>query len=1200
MEHKVLRKAEKLQKSHTKKQRLYRGLSVLAAGVVFCTTYALILPAITLDNRAICGMEEHEHTDECYTATGSWRCMDEGETYTMLMEADYVAHVHAESCTTEDGTIVCPLAQWPNVVEPHEHTDECYRLTPHVHGENCMVLVQGELICTEPISEGHRHGEECMGEEPMLTCTLPEHEFHTDDCYDSNGNIICGMENHVHDVESCYTLTPVLVCGLDESEGHPTHGDTCYAYVTAPGCGIEEGTQTMELVCEKPALHTHTDECYTDGELTCERPVVLLHEHTDCYVPGEAVLTCGLDEHEHKDECYETTPDPTILGNGTADSAMPTADFELTGKWADDLVTVAQSQGGKVSANYGAWYTETYGEAADNAQAFVSWCLDFLAIPETTIPQTGTVNDFVEQAEFCGILRTGIYYANVGDIVVHMSEYGNVQSGIAYYNEETGTYGVIGVQEDVVTTLDWNFEDIVAWVCIEDVQPKTEDPDEPIEETEYLLEEDKWDPVAWQALIDSGWFTYWEDKIKEEDHPTLLDEEISIDGEQQAETSTIINSQQIEKDGGYDKDENVEISKTVAGTDKENVFDITLTVKTTTDIKTFVTEPDMAVILIMDISNTMKSNMRDDNDVLKYTAALEAAENFVCQFVGATPGSELSKIGVVAFNSNSYEICPLTSVADIDLDTYRNQIRVGTGNIINADGYQDSHSKFTNMEAGLQRAYDMLKEAKNKHQFVIFLTDGLPTTYTKSDYNGYDTFYTEKGEAGTDGVFVDVYTNKYCSSGTNYSDKGARKAADVASIMKSKGIKIYSIGVGLTTFGAFECKDELETQKTWKRNQQLGGWEYILNQICRARVYGQANTIDRDKKTTENSFESERMKGLAIYYAANPDRSFENWLENTIGSGFYADCNDKITLEKKFTDIFDDIKRITLETMADAWKVSDPMGDGIKFVDYISDKDTYALSLDDETLNWDLRKSAYTYDEESKTYSYEVNYTVRLMNEESDFKKESPYATNGTTALTYRYIEEENGQQIISEERKINFPIPEVKGYLGELTFDKKDNYGNAVSGATFLLYHNADCELCRLNDAERAKVEPTDSSGEYVTVAGYMVYIATSGEDGKVSFDNIPSGHRYTLVETVVPDGYYKGNETYNVAVQFGNTTVTVTNADGTAIGWDTKNPAIINHTSVELPATGGVGVKRYVGVGVVLMTTSVLWYAVRRKQRE
>ena len=40
-----------------------RIVSILCVIVVFCTTYALVLPAITLEKTPICGMEEHTHTE---------------------------------------------------------------------------------------------------------------------------------------------------------------------------------------------------------------------------------------------------------------------------------------------------------------------------------------------------------------------------------------------------------------------------------------------------------------------------------------------------------------------------------------------------------------------------------------------------------------------------------------------------------------------------------------------------------------------------------------------------------------------------------------------------------------------------------------------------------------------------------------------------------------------------------------------------------------------------------------------------------------------------------------------------------------------------------------------------------------------------------------------------------------------------------
>lgn len=63
----------------------------LSCIVVFCTVYALILPAITLERKTVCGQEEHSHTEECYSSDGQLTC---GKT----------EHTHTESCYADDKT----------------------------------------------------------------------------------------------------------------------------------------------------------------------------------------------------------------------------------------------------------------------------------------------------------------------------------------------------------------------------------------------------------------------------------------------------------------------------------------------------------------------------------------------------------------------------------------------------------------------------------------------------------------------------------------------------------------------------------------------------------------------------------------------------------------------------------------------------------------------------------------------------------------------------------------------------------------------------------------------------------------------------------------------------------------------------------------------------------------------------------------
>lgn len=65
--------AEQLNKKHRRKRTWYKILSVPICLVVFVTTYALILPAITLESTpdTYCGIAEHVHTDDCYEFPGT-------------------------------------------------------------------------------------------------------------------------------------------------------------------------------------------------------------------------------------------------------------------------------------------------------------------------------------------------------------------------------------------------------------------------------------------------------------------------------------------------------------------------------------------------------------------------------------------------------------------------------------------------------------------------------------------------------------------------------------------------------------------------------------------------------------------------------------------------------------------------------------------------------------------------------------------------------------------------------------------------------------------------------------------------------------------------------------------------------------------------------------------------------------------------
>lgn len=76
---------KKLLKDKARLKKWKKITLALSCVVVFCVVYALTLPAITLEGKTICGMEEHTHTEECY----------------------------------QDDELVCDK-------EEHQHTEDCY------------------------------------------------------------------------------------------------------------------------------------------------------------------------------------------------------------------------------------------------------------------------------------------------------------------------------------------------------------------------------------------------------------------------------------------------------------------------------------------------------------------------------------------------------------------------------------------------------------------------------------------------------------------------------------------------------------------------------------------------------------------------------------------------------------------------------------------------------------------------------------------------------------------------------------------------------------------------------------------------------------------------------------------------------------------------------------------------------------------
>ena len=1172
-------------------KRWHKVMMVLSSIVVFCTAYALILPAITMEKG--CQIPEHTHSDSCYIQIVSVSntspsctadtleihrhdesCYD-AERNIVCGYADFVVHQHDSACYDENGDLWCPLTE----VTEHRHEDSCYAQERgelicelHEHTDDCWTE-STIRICDLEESEGHQHTAECLNEDGKIVCGVEEGEGHqhSGECYQVSRELSCGFDSdHIHS-EDCYEQIDVLICDKEEVILH-RHTDSCWETVESSSgepekiliCGKiqvlqhqhsdicftaeEVPVDTETLTCTIPegeGAHFHSGDCYDEsGSLICALEETSGHHHGQrCY--GTWELTCGMDEHTHSLECQHPETEPTESAGSTEEIVYfcdKTEHFHSefclneNGNLTCGLEEHTHGEACTQEVYYHCGLTEhTHDDLCIDEEGnliceLLEHTHDALCLEVLTPEQLQAIEDaFLREVEALEALDelTEDDRLEAEDLLTRVGEAFRIKrlSKDAYLDLYDRVWSLLEPDAD---------EDLnsIAEACV---------------------------GSNWIALRDSGWFqeysgctarptTYdWSGWTPSPSAATMmLDEPPS--------------KQQIDNIGGENanEDDGVHVSKTIAGTDIENVFDITLTVQTPQVIDEVIKEPDMAVVIVMDISNTMKSNFGDGT---RYEAAMLAAEEFLDKFA-ANNSLGISKVGYVAFNTDGYKIFDLQPCTSTEqAEVLKNTMRTATGNIINQDGYENSNNRFTNMEAGLAVARDMLAGATNENKYVIFLSDGFPTTYIKSGYTGHVPIHNVSDDTHNY-IRDDLYPEKPFTYGTNYSDRGAVKAREMATSMKDSGITIFAIGVDVGG-------QSLEKYITQSANNTF-------------------STMDRTSATYD-------IGGTGTGY-------FENWLKNSIGSGYYYDSTNTEGLKGAYAQIFTTIKE-SIETASDAdWVAKDPVPatipDEVEFIGlYSKDDALQAASLSgthaenaentaaygtDSTITWDLKKSGYTKQTEgsSATYTYTLIYRVRLKNEDAAFVENKVYNTNGKTTLQYRVVKTVNNVTSISDPKTIDFPIPSVHGYLAELTFIKQDNRGNALAGAEFTLNHDAHCRKCHGDN----------------TPLTLTSMVAFSDENGIVTFRNIPSGHIYTLTETGIPPGYSSDGTTYAITVAYDKLTVEATN-NGISTEW---KGIVVNNTYYELPATGGTGTTLYTTGGALLMAAAMYLLYIQYKRRK
>lgn len=413
---------QKLRAQRVRARRYTAMLLVLAMLTSLSVSWRLhqVGTALTTDNEYCCGMEEHVHTDDCYTE--ELVCgYEEGEPE----DPDSAFSVDSEPTTEEPEAEPEELEPEETEPEVHHHTADCYE----------TVLVEHEeLTCGE---EEHTHDETC----PVDPDT---------------GDFLCGFEEHTH-TDDCFTTETEteekLVCGYEEgevlSDGTAADDD---------GIAALEDTNTATSVAEdssseavsEPVLHHHTEACY------------------------EKVLTCTIPEHTHTLACLAD-----YSADVETDDDWEKYSVGLSDNWNEALLAVAKEQLGYKESEknfqtdealgdiidvhhytrYGAFYGNPY---ADWDVAFIAFCQHYAGIPKTEIPQRLGL-----EALRADMDAMGFAYLTEGEDAAYEAIPGDV---VTYNKNGTADDETIGIVEtvgdDSLTVISGAVEGAVAEVTV--------------------------------------------------------------------------------------------------------------------------------------------------------------------------------------------------------------------------------------------------------------------------------------------------------------------------------------------------------------------------------------------------------------------------------------------------------------------------------------------------------------------------------------------------------------------------------------------------------------------------------------------------------------------------------------------------------------------------------------------------------------
>ena len=535
-----------------------------------------------------------------------------------------------------------------------------------------------------------------------------------------------------------------------------------------------------------------------------------------------------------------------------------------------------------------------------------------------------------------------------------------------------------------------------------------------------------------------------------------------------------------------DKDSVVEMSKTVEKTDKENEFLVTLNVKTNQDLTELSSEnPDAAVVLVLDVSGSMDWCVKCGSQTQHGKRGHD--HEFRSRLAAAKEAacSFLEDFSELSAGDGD-PACRWVKIIEFASGASTVENRYNT-----TQGWIDVSS--TN---GLKTAKGLVNGlgANGGTNIEAGLQLARNNLYQRNQENSpiHDVDY----------LYTILLTDGKPTYGTANQNNNDTKHIGGSGYDNTGDETNYSDVNDVTTF-ANNIKGITSTSK--------------LYSICFG-TDSDGDEVWKDELLDDDSG--------APSWGFDKNITVEEWLRSW-SSGAYSGGATGSDLFDNFQSI---MTQISLSTKA--FIVRDTMGQYMTSAEIQPVKNGNGTvynnaQVSDNTLTWRILSS-----EEDGTSKYEKNddgtitgylsytlkYTVTLDNlAEEDVI--SSTNVNQDATLTYA-VQKEDGTWD-GDVKTGAFAVPKVKSHYGNLTFTKKGSDGKTLENVTFTL-------------------TTADKDGWSMT--------EESNQDGTVSFTNIPSGHTYTLTETL-PDQYkdqYTPISDASITVKYGN----VTGSDGLFTG--------------------------------------------------